>query len=170
VAAEADGLVVPGVGAFAACMQGLLAVGGDRIVRDRVEHDRPILGICVGHQVLFSRGDEHGDVVDGCGVYPGLVTQLPAVRLPHMGWNEVTPDEGTEMFAGVSDQRFYFVHSYAALSRADLPEGATITWARHEGHDFVAAVEWGRVWSTQFHPEKSGAAGARLLRNWLATL
>ena len=170
VAAEADGLVVPGVGAFAACMQGLLAVGGDRIVRRRIEQDRPILGICVGHQVLFARGDEHGDVVDGCGVYPGLVTQLPAVRLPHMGWNEVTPDEGTEMFAGVSDQRFYFVHSYAALSRADLPEGATITWARHEGHDFVAAVEWGRVWSTQFHPEKSGAAGARLLRNWLATL
>ena len=170
VAAEADGLVVPGVGAFAACMQGLLAVGGDRIVRRRIEQDRPILGICVGHQVLFARGDEHGDVVDGCGVYPGLVTQLPAVRLPHMGWNEVTPDEGTEMFAGVSDQRFYFVHSYAALSRADLPEGATITWARHEAYDFVAAVEWGRVWSTQFHPEKSGAAGARLLRNWLATL
>jgi len=170
VAAEADGLVVPGVGAFAACMQGLLAVGGDGIVRRRIEQDRPILGICVGHQVLFSRGDEHGEVVDGTGIYPGLVTQLPAVRLPHMGWNEVTPDEGTEMFAGVSDQRFYFVHSYAALSRSDLPDGATITWARHEAYDFVAAVEWGRVWSTQFHPEKSGAAGARLLRNWLATL
>ena len=170
VASEADGLVVPGVGAFAACMQGLLGVGGDRIIRRRVEQDRPILGICVGHQVLFAHGDEHGSVVDGVGIYPGLVTQLPAVRLPHMGWNEVTPDEGTAMFAGVSDQRFYFVHSYAALSRADLPEGATVTWTLHEAYDFVAAVEWGRVWSTQFHPEKSGAAGARLLRNWLATL
>jgi glutamine amidotransferase len=170
VAAEADGLVVPGVGAFAACMEGLLGVGGDGIIRRRVEQGRPILGICVGHQVLFAHGDEHGDVVDGVGIYPGLVTQLPAVRLPHMGWNEVTPDAGTAMFAGVSDQRFYFVHSYAALSRADLPEGATITWTRHETYDFVAAVEWGHIWSTQFHPEKSGPAGARLLRNWLATL
>ena len=170
VAADADGLVVPGVGAFAACMQGLLDVGGDRIIRSRVEHERPVLGICVGHQVLFAHGDEHGSVVDGVGIYPGLVTQLPAVRLPHMGWNEVTPDDGTAMFTGVSDQRFYFVHSYAALTRADLPEGATVTWTRHEADDFVAAVEWGRVWSTQFHPEKSGTAGARLLRNWLDTL
>ena len=170
VAAEADGLVVPGVGAFAACMDGLLGVAGDSIIRRRLEAERPILGICVGHQVLFTRGDEHGDVIAGVGVYPGLVTQLPAVRLPHMGWNEVTPDDGTAMFAGVSDQRFYFVHSYAALSRADLPEGATVTWARHESYDFVAGVEWRHVWSTQFHPEKSGPAGARLLRNWLVTL
>jgi len=170
VAGEADGLVVPGVGAFAACMEGLLGVAGDAIIRRRVDQDRPILGICVGHQVLFAHGDEHGSVVDGVGIYPGLVTQLPAVRLPHMGWNEVTPDQGTVMFDGVSDQRFYFVHSYAALSRADVPDGATVTWARHESYDFVAAVEWGRVWSTQFHPEKSGTAGARLLRNWLATL
>jgi imidazole glycerol-phosphate synthase subunit HisH len=170
VASAADGLVVPGVGAFAACMEGLLGVGGDAIIRGRVEKERPLLGICVGHQVLFSRGDEHGLVVNGVGIYPGLVTQLPAVRLPHMGWNEVTPDEGTAMFAGVSDQRFYFVHSYAALTRDDLPEGATITWARHEAYDFVAGVECGSVWSTQFHPEKSGPAGARLLRNWLSTL
>ena len=170
VAREADGLVVPGVGAFAACMEGLLGVGGDAIIRRRVEQDRPILGICVGHQILFRQGDEHGSVVDGVGIFPGLVTRLPAVRLPHMGWNEVTPDDGTAMFAGVADQRFYFVHSYAALSRADLPDGATVTWSRHESYDFVAGVEWGRVWSTQFHPEKSGTAGARLLRNWLATL
>jgi glutamine amidotransferase len=170
VASAADGLVVPGVGAFAACMEGLLGVGGDAIIRGRVEKERPLLGICVGHQVLFRRGDEHGLVVNGVGIYPGLVTQLPAVRLPHMGWNEVTPDEGTAMFAGVSDQRFYFVHSYAALTRDDLPEGATITWARHEAYDFVAGVECGSVWSTQFHPEKSGPAGARLLRNWLSTL
>jgi glutamine amidotransferase len=151
-------------------MEGLLGVGGDVIIRERVAADRPVLGICVGHQILFGRGDEHGSVVDGVGIYPGLVTQLPAVRLPHMGWNEVTPDPGTAMFAGVSDQRFYFVHSYAALTRDDLPEGATISWAQHETYDFVAGVEWGRVWSTQFHPEKSGPAGARLLRNWLSTL
>ena len=170
VAAEADGLVVPGVGAYGACMEGLLGVGGDQIIRRRIAGDRPILGICVGHQVLFARGDEHGVLVDGVGVYPGLVTQLPAVRLPHMGWNEVTPDTRTAMFAGVADQRFYFVHSYGALSARDVPGGALVTWSRHEDADFVAAVEWGRVWSTQFHPEKSGAAGARLLRNWLDTL
>ncbi|HET7725365.1 MAG TPA: imidazole glycerol phosphate synthase subunit HisH [Propionibacteriaceae bacterium] len=170
VAAAADGLVVPGVGAFAACMSGLLAVGGDRIVEERLAAQRPVLGICVGHQVLFARGDEHGEVVEGCGVYPGLVTQLRAVRLPHMGWNEVRTPAGTRMFEGVEGERFYFVHSYAALSADDLPEGAQVTWTRHEDADFVAAVEWGPVWSTQFHPEKSGAAGGRLLQNWLATL
>jgi glutamine amidotransferase len=170
VAATADGLVVPGVGAFAACMEGLLAVGGDAIIARRIAADLPILGICVGHQVLFAHGDEHGNVVDGVGIYPGLVTQLPAVRLPHMGWNEVRAPESTRMFAGVTGERFYFVHSYGALSEADLPEGAQITWTRHEDGDFVAAVEWGRVWSTQFHPEKSGPAGRRLLMNWIATI
>lgn len=169
-AAAADGLVVPGVGAFAACMAGLLAVGGERIVAERVAAERPVLGICVGHQVLFARGDEHGEVVEGCGVYPGLVTQLKALRLPHMGWNEVMAPPGTRMFEGVAGERFYFVHSYAALSADDLPQDALVTWTRHEDADFVAAVEWGSVWSTQFHPEKSGAAGGRLLRNWLATL
>ncbi len=170
VAAAADGLVVPGVGAFGACMAGLRAVGGDRIIAERVAAQEPVLGICVGHQVLFAHGDEHGEVVEGCGVYPGLVTQLKAVRLPHMGWNEVRTPPGTRMFDGVTGERFYFVHSYGALSAADLPQGAWATWTRHEDADVVAAVEWGAVWSTQFHPEKSGPAGARLLRNWLATL
>ena len=170
VAVSADGLVVPGVGALAACMDGLLAVGGDAIIARRIAADVPILGICVGHQVLFAQGDEHGEVVRGCGIYPGLVTQLKAVRLPHMGWNEVRAPESTAMFSGVTEERFYFVHSYGALTAADLPDGAKVTWARHEDEDFVAAVEWGRVWSTQFHPEKSGEAGGRLLRNWIATL
>lgn len=170
VATSADGLVVPGVGAFAACMDGLRAVGGDAIIARRVADGLPILGICVGHQVLFARGDEHGVDVPGCRVYPGLVTQLKAVRLPHMGWNEVRPPASSAMFAGVGAERFYFVHSYGALSAADVPDGAQITWARHEQSDFVAAVEFGSVWSTQFHPEKSGEAGARLLRNWIAAL
>lgn len=170
VAAGAAGLVVPGVGAFGACMEGLLGVGGDAIIADRIAAGRPVLGICVGHQVLFSRGDEHGELVPGCGVYPGVVTQLQAVRLPHMGWNEVHAPESTRMFAGVAGERFYFVHSYGALSAADLPADALVTTAEHEGSEFVAAVEWGVVWSTQFHPEKSGAAGGRLLRNWIATL
>lgn len=169
-ATRADGLVVPGVGAFAACMEGLLGVGGDAIIAERIAAERPVLGICVGHQVLFARGDEHGEVVPGCGIYPGLVTQLDAVRLPHMGWNEVRAPETTRMFAGVTGERFYFVHSYGALSAADLPEDALVTLTRHEDAEFVAAVEWGVVWSTQFHPEKSGAAGGRLLRNWIATL
>lgn len=170
VAAAADGLVVPGVGAFAACMAGLLGVGGDQIIADRVAAGRPLLGICVGHQILFGSGDEHGVVTAGCGVYPGTVTQVPAQRLPHMGWNEVAPDPGSVLFDGVADQRFYFVHSYAALSRTDAPAQAVVTWTRHEGADVIAAVEHGAVSSTQFHPEKSGAAGARLLTNWVSTL
>ena len=170
VAAEADGLVVPGVGAFGACMDQLRAVGGDRIVAERVAAGRPLLGICVGHQVLFGAGDEHGVTTRGCGVFPGTVALVPALRLPHMGWNEVRAPLGSVLFDGVGDQRFYFVHSYAALSASDLPPGAGIAWTTHEGADIVAAVEWGAVSSTQFHPEKSGAAGARLLANWVRTL
>lgn len=170
LARSAAGLVVPGVGAFAACMAGLRAVGGDEIVAERAASGRPMLGICVGHQVLFALGEEHGIVTAGCGVYPGRVRQLPAVRLPHLGWNEVRPPTGTALFDGAEQERFYFVHSYAALSRQDVPPDALVTWTEHEGVEFVAAVEWGAVWSTQFHPEKSGAAGAALLRNWVSGL
>ena len=161
------GLVVPGVGAFAACMDGLTAVGGDDLIRDWVAGQRPLLGICVGHQVLFSRGAEHGIEVAGVGLLDGAVTGLRAERLPHMGWNTVSAPEGSRLFAGVRDERFYFVHSYAAT--AAIP-GAVTTFAAHEGVPFVAAVEAGPVSSTQFHPEKSGAAGARLISNWLATV
>lgn len=168
-ALAADGLVVPGVGAFAACMAGLTAVGGREVIAQRVAAQAPVLAICVGHQVLFEAGIEHGVRAEGCGLWPGVVEQLQAVRLPHMGWNTVTPPPGSALFAGVEDQRFYFVHSYGVR---ELPDSGSrrVTWAEHGGDRFVAAVEDGVLWSTQFHPEKSGDAGARLIANWVATL
>jgi len=168
-ARAADGLVVPGVGAFAACMAGLTEVGGARVVADRAAAGRPVLAICVGHQVLFDAGIEHGVRADGCGVWPGLVEELRTDRLPHMGWNTVAAPPDSGLFAGVDRDRFYFVHSYGVRELAEEP-GRKITWAEHGGDRFVAAVEEGPVWSTQFHPEKSGDAGARLLHNWVATL
>jgi imidazole glycerol-phosphate synthase subunit HisH len=164
-AADADGLVVPGVGAFATCMTGLREVDAGPVVAARVAGERPVLGICVGMQVLFERGVEHGVETDGLGVLPGRVEKLAAPVLPHMGWNTVDAPEDTRLFAGLDpDTRFYFVHSYAA-HRTD----GVVTTAEH-GEPFVAAVERGPVSATQFHPEKSGDAGAALLENWLATL
>ncbi|MEO8888840.1 MAG: imidazole glycerol phosphate synthase subunit HisH [Jatrophihabitantaceae bacterium] len=164
-ALAADGLVVPGVGAFAACMNGLNAIGGKAIVDERVIADRPVLGICVGLQVLFTAGAEHGVETAGLGVLAGRVEPLDAPIRPHMGWNTVTPPPGSVLFAGLDpDTRFYFVHSYAAHSAPGL-----VTYAEH-GEQFVAAVECGPVSATQFHPEKSGDAGATLLEHWLGTL
>ena len=166
----ADGLVVPGVGAYAACMAQLRAIGGERILRSRVDAGRPVFGICVGHQILFAGGAEHGVETAGVGVFPGRIDRLPAKRLPHMGWNTVEAPIGSRLFAGVGNERFYFVHSYAALAPESVPAGAKVTWCTHEDVRFIAAVEWGPVASTQFHPEKSGQAGGRLLRTWLASL
>ena len=164
-ALDADGLVVPGVGAFAACMAGLRDVDGPAIIAARLGAGRPLLGICVGMQVLFDAGVEHGVETDGLGVLPGRIESLRAPVLPHMGWNTVTPPAGSVLFGGIAEgTRFYFVHSYAAHAT----DGA-VTIAHH-GEDFVAAVENGVVSATQFHPEKSGDAGATLLENWLATL
>ena len=169
----ADGLVVPGVGAFAACMAGLRDVGGDKLIARRVELGRPVLGICVGMQVLFSAGVEHGVHTTGCEVWPGTIERLDsgALPLPHMGWNTVAAAPGSVLFAGLDpDTRFYFVHSYALRSAADLASaGALISWSSH-GERFAAAVEQPVVSATQFHPEKSGDAGAVLLSNWLETL
>ena len=173
-ALEADGLVVPGVGAFAACMAGVDAVHGQRIIGRRLAGGRPVLGICVGMQILFARGVEHGVESAGCGEWPGTVDRLHADVLPHMGWNTVRPAEGSALFAGLpAGTRYYFLHSYAArtwqLTDTDpLPE-PLVTYANH-GEDFVAAVENGPLWATQFHPEKSGDAGAHLLENWLKTV
>jgi glutamine amidotransferase len=164
-AAAADGLVVPGVGAYAACMAGIDGIGAGPMVRDRVEAGRPVLGICVGMQILFDTGDEHGVVTKGLGVLPGEVRRLDAPILPHMGWNTVTPAPGSVLFAGMdAGTRFYFVHSYAATGTDGL-----VTTAEH-GVPFVAAVERGPLCATQFHPEKSGDAGAALLTNWLRSL
>jgi len=173
VAQEAQGLVVPGVGAFAACMTGLRAVRGPELIGRRLAGGRPVLGICVGMQVLFERGVEHGIESDGCGEWPGTVERLHAPVLPHMGWNTVEAPAGSTLFAGVEGERFYFVHSYGAR-RFDLTAGERfhsplVTWAEH-GERFVAAVENDALSATQFHPEKSGDAGAELLRNWLGTL
>ncbi|EHR52054.1 imidazole glycerol phosphate synthase, glutamine amidotransferase subunit [Saccharomonospora marina XMU15] len=173
-ALEADGLVVPGVGAFAACMEGVLAVGGDKIVGTRLAGGRPVLGICVGMQVLFERGVEHGVEAKGLGEWPGTVERLHADVLPHMGWNTVKVAPGSRLFEGIDpDARFYFVHSYAVRRWelvSGLPGGQPKVTLAHHGEDFVAAVENGPLCATQFHPEKSGDAGARLLANWLGTL
>ncbi|MDG4756940.1 imidazole glycerol phosphate synthase subunit HisH [Micromonospora sp. WMMD710] len=170
-AAAADGLVVPGVGAYAACMAGIEALGAGPVIAERVAAGRPVLGICVGMQVLFEHGDEHGVVTKGLGLLPGGVTRLAATRLPHMGWNTVRAPRESVLFAGLGAQsRFYFVHSYAMGDPAALTAaGATVTTAHHDT-DFVAAVERGALSAAQFHPEKSADTGAALLRNWLAML
>ena len=162
---DCDGVVVPGVGAFAACMAGVRASGADALVRDRVEAGRPVLGICVGMQVMYETGDEHDVETDGIGVLPGRVERLDADVLPHMGWNTVEAAAGSRLFAGVESERFYFVHSYAAKSAGDWAS----TYAEH-GERFVAAVEGDVLAATQFHPEKSGDAGAHVLGNWLAAI
>ncbi|WP_033346089.1 imidazole glycerol phosphate synthase subunit HisH [Catenuloplanes japonicus] len=168
-AAAADGLVVPGVGAYAACMAGVEAIDAGPMVAARVAAGRPVLGICVGAQILFEYGDEHGTVTKGLGLLPGGVTRLRATRIPHMGWNTVTVPDGSRLMAGMPDDaRFYFVHSYAA-SGLDALEDALVTTAAHD-EPFVAAVEHGALSAAQFHPEKSGDTGARLLRNWIAQL
>jgi glutamine amidotransferase len=170
---EADGLVVPGVGAFAAVMDGLRSVRGDELIDRRLAGGRPVLGICVGMQVMFEHGVERGDDTEGLGEWPGTVRELPAEVLPHMGWNTVEPDEGSVLFAGIERERFYFVHSYAAQEwhldvMPPFPQ-PKLTWAEHGGR-FLAAVENGPLSATQFHPEKSSDAGIRLLSNWIGSL
>jgi glutamine amidotransferase len=172
-ALEADGLVVPGVGAFQAVMSQLRAVRGDEVIDRRLAGGRPVLGICVGMQVLFEHGVERGVDTEGLGEWPGSVTELPAEVLPHMGWNTVRPDAGSVLFDGIEDERFYFVHSFAAQQwtldvQPPFP-GPKLTWADHGG-PFLAAVENGPLSATQFHPEKSSEAGLRLLGNWLGSL
>jgi glutamine amidotransferase len=185
-AVAADGLVVPGVGAFSATIAGLRSIRADEAIGRRLAGNRAVLGICVGMQIFFEHGDEPGDhatdggPVPGLAELPGTVERLEAPVLPHMGWSPVEAAPGSTLFAGIEGERFYFVHSYAvrrwdAPSTAEPPPTghwrtpAAVTWARH-GEPFVAAVEDGPLSVTQFHPEKSGAAGAALLRNWVAQL
>jgi len=171
--AAADGLLVPGVGSFSAVMASLSAVNGAALIERRLTGSRPVLGICVGMQVLFEQGVERGNEAPGLGEWPGSVTELRAPVLPHMGWNTVESPENTVLFDGIRDERFYFVHSYAAQEwtldvQPPFPR-PLLTWADHGGR-FLAAVENGPLTATQFHPEKSGEPGIRLLRNWLKSL
>jgi len=172
-AAEADGLVVPGVGAFSAVMASLTSAGGGDVIDKRLAGGRAVFGICVGMQVLFSHGVERGVATDGLAEWPGTVRELVAPVLPHMGWNTVEVAAGSALFAGIEDERFYFLHSYAAQdwSLETMPPfpKPRLTWAEH-GTRFLAAVENGALTATQFHPEKSGEPGVHLLRNWLSTL
>jgi len=168
-AAAADGLVVPGVGAFEACMTGLRGINGERVIAERITAGRPVLGVCVGMQILFARGVEFGVESNGCGQWPGAVTRLDAPVIPHMGWNVAAAAPGSALFKGLdADARFYFVHSYAA-QRWEGGSEALLTWATH-GVPFLAAVEDGPLAATQFHPEKSGDAGAAVLSNWVEGL
>lgn len=176
-AEHAQGLVVPGVGAFDACMSGLESVGGPPLIARRLEAQQPVLGVCVGMQILFAHGVEHGHKRAGCGRWPGVVEGLRSRVVPHMGWNTIEAAAGSQMFDGVADARFYFVHSFGVRARSLAPtltrtalEPPRVSWSEHAGDRFVAAVEDGPLWATQFHPEKSADAGDRLLRNWLEIL
>jgi imidazole glycerol-phosphate synthase subunit HisH len=177
LAQGADGLFVPGVGNFHACMRGLRTVDGPRLIDIRLSGSRPVMGVCVGMQVLFDGSAESSvdGLERGLGQWPGVVERLTAPVVPHMGWSTVQAAAGSLLFAGVEDERFYFVHSYAALGWELEPEGSMavmtpkVSWSEH-GSPFVAAVENGPLVATQFHPEKSGDAGAQLLENWVATL
>jgi glutamine amidotransferase len=167
VALNAAGLVVPGVGAFAACMRGLVSIGGDVIVRERVAAKRPTLGICVGMQILFRDGDEYAtsELHKGVGIWQESITKLDAPILPHMGWNTVEVTGQSQLFKGIEDQAFYFVHSYAAKSKV----GNAQAWTTNN-EKFLSAVEDGAICATQFHPEKSGDAGLALIKNWVELL
>jgi len=176
-ALDADGLFVPGVGNFHACLTGLRAADGPLVIETRLAGGRPVLGVCVGMQVLFDGSEEPGaSPQEGLGEWPGTVTKLKADVVPHMGWSDVTAAPGSRLFAGVESERFYFVHSYAVQDwTLEPPTGAfaavapKVTWSEHGG-PFVAAVENGPLSATQFHPEKSGDAGLTLLENWVRSL
>jgi glutamine amidotransferase len=173
-AMEAGGLVVPGVGAFRACVGGVRSVRGHEVIGRRLAGGRPVLGICVGMQILFEHGVEHGVDTAGLDEWPGVVERLQAPVVPHIGWNTVEVPEGSTLFEGIEGERFYFVHSYGVRDWTLQTDGRTrpplVTWAEHGGDRFVAAVENGPLSATQFHPEKSGEAGAALLRNWVEAL
>ncbi|WP_066081603.1 imidazole glycerol phosphate synthase subunit HisH [Pseudoclavibacter albus] len=170
---EADGVLLPGVGSFAHVAEQARSHRLGEVIGRRLAGGRPVLGICVGMQILFDEGEEGGTVTEGLGEWPGRVRKLDAEPLPHMGWNTVEPDDGSTLFAGLSGERFYFVHSYAAheIDLSPHPKARPIvrTWSSY-GERFLAAVENGPLSATQFHPEKSGEAGIQLLRNWINSL
>ena len=165
-AGGAAGLVVPGVGAYGACLNGLASAGGAAAVAGWLEGGRPLLGICVGMQLLFEASEE-GPVSDGVGVVPGKIRRLTGdVKIPHIGWDEITVRPGSRLFAGLGHgTRFYFVHSYAPE-----PDSDAVAAVCDYGGRFGAAVEHGNLFGTQFHPEKSGQAGLALLANFVTVV
>ena len=168
VALKADGLVVPGVGAFGACMEGLLSINGDEIIRARIKAEKKTLGICVGMQILFNESEESykNREPQGLGIAPGKVVKIDAPVVPHIGWNTVESPEVSTLFKGIENERFYFVHSYAALSTSKEYTTTTTSYVQR----FIAAIESTTVSAVQFHPEKSGAAGLRMIKNWANSL
>jgi imidazole glycerol-phosphate synthase subunit HisH len=162
-ARRADGVVLPGVGAFGRCMEQLRESGLEPVVHEAVESGTPFLGICVGMQMLFDASEE-APGVKGLGIITGEVRRLTAAeRLPHMGWNTITIRTGSALFDGIDDGSWlYFVHSYAPVPDDEAVVAATTDY----GGTVVAAVEQGSLWATQFHPEKSAAHGLRLLQNF----
>lgn len=164
VAASADALVVPGVGAFGACMSGLKSVNGDQIIASRKAAGKPTLGICVGMQIMFDQGVEHG-FFEGVGALGGVVEKMTAPVLPHMGWNTVQVHGASKLFKGIEKESFYFVHSFAVK----FSNFNNYTTTDYFG-EFISSVEDGAISATQFHPEKSGAAGLKLISNWVESL
>ena len=165
ICASADALVVPGVGAFKACMDQLLAIKGDQIINNHLASGKKILGICVGMQILFSKGFEKQES-NGLAVLPGEIKPLAAKILPHIGWNTVNAGLGSKLFKGLENESFYFVHSYGLLE--PIAQGINTT-TNYEG-EFISAVESENISAVQFHPEKSGQAGLALLKNWVSNL
>ena len=162
---KAEGLVIPGVGAYSACMEQLLAAKGDEIIRERASLGKPLIGICIGMQILFSSGSEKGEHA-GLGLLTGSVSELVAPILPHIGWNNVQSAVDSQLFKGLENESFYFVHSFAAKNEVN---GAINSWCTYND-TFLAAVESQAISAVQFHPEKSGAVGAKLISNWVQTL
>lgn len=163
-ASAADAIVVPGVGHFGQCVRQFREAGLEELVRGWVDDGKPLLGICVGMQILYAASAEDPDV-PGLGVLPGRVRRLPgSVRVPHMGWNVVEAERDDPLLAGVDNEHAYFVHSYYAEPTDREHVVATCAY----GPGFPCVVRVGSVVGTQFHPEKSADVGARLLANFVA--
>jgi imidazole glycerol phosphate synthase glutamine amidotransferase subunit len=163
----AEKLILPGVGHYGALIRALDEQGLREVLLEKINTGTPFLGICLGLQALFETSEE-GAELTGLGLFGGQVTMLPrTVKLPHMGWNTLQVRRKSPLLAGISERDyFYFAHSYAATPSAPPAEAATVATSTH-GQVFIAVLEQKNICAVQFHPEKSGAPGARLLSNFL---
>lgn len=168
---KADKIVLPGVGAFGDCMKNFEQSGLKISVLEAIEQGKPVMGICVGEQIMFE-GSEESPEVKGLGIFKGMVKKInaPGLKIPHMGWNSLVIDEknnqnvNINLFAGLKEEPYvYFVHSYQAY-----PEDKSIILAKSSyGEELVAAVGKDNVVATQFHPEKSGDIGLKIIKNFV---